>query len=1227
MMRGGASFAFAVLVTSASLCCMSCGFLILDKRVPVAIHFGDGGTGGGAQAAIRAVTSSTVDLCVLDWEARRANPASTPMFHDLVAASPGCANGDEIKTVPWSALEEEYDARGCGAANASDPGCEPRGGVFHQARCGSTLISNMLAALPGAYCYSESGSILHLLTAPAVADLPEEARIRFLRVLLAAYGRPLVAAAANGDTLAPTAGVYLKFQSRLALHLPTWRAAFPASPWAFVHRNGTEILASNFRGAARPTSEGESLDRTAAGVDGVPCMSSSLSPAVLALLGEPTVAAGKKRSPEDVCSAYTGAMAIAALDAGHKARLGALIALGLGHLAATLTNTAHANSGAGEAWAVVIAASGGLLAATGAPGGVGQGVMVDYPTLPDAAFALIMDHFGLSLPPVLLERLAAVTRVYSKVRKSAATAPDANANADAVDGVREKFPSMNRYAAADKDGYFIGDTTAKLDFSWPALRAATARYTEPSRRLLLSFNAPNVKANANASNALIATADALLPAPVSSSHSNSNSNSKSNSNGTVVSDAAVAGTAASAGAPAGAPGISVIAGAEKNLVPLGGGYPALFPLNVVLRAWNPDVTLPPTTYGAFSSLRVFNFSEPLERALASEYRRAEVPFILRGVASLDAAVVRWADDATLVADMGTVDHFTTEISNNQHFMYFNRQRAKQVKDFVPPTREGEMDVVDWLVEAAASLEIVRAAEHAALGITPAFLPGGNSGHVGTLLARGLGPLPATPWAHMPSVVRPLRDMNYMRASAGMKAGAEGDARGRNAWITDTVRAFVDTSAAESVSVSEKEEYPFFIVDPQQQRGIHCRFGMAGIIAEAHTDAGRNFITMQRGHKRYILAPPFDCDKLGIANSGPISRHSIIDWSSEEGIATLAAQAGLATEVVLTPGDALYVPAGWFHYIISLDTNIQCNSRSGTPDLWISEMKACGVAPPSTETLGDRTNPFARALQPLRSLHLDVWRKLWPAAALAGLAPELLGGLSEAVVAPQAAVDPRAVPIAPPLTAPLEPLSPAPALAPAPLSAPAAAPTPKLVLSDDKPAATAAAAVAPPIAPPPAPKSGPSPLPKDPIALPAAAWAVIGVDSGSAAEPVPTIATTSGMPLAARSHSPTVNFLTRFVVGLSVVFGAIALCVRFLLLSRPGSVLPSVVSSSHKARAASSPRHGQAQGQRIKDEAARDMLSSSSGWRRRIYAPGDKRPVVLAELIRTTQSMPIGVGIV
>jgi hypothetical protein len=114
---------------------------------------------------------------------------------------------------------------------------------------------------------------------------------------------------------------------------------------------------------------------------------------------------------------------------------------------------------------------------------------------------------------------------------------------------------------------------------------------------------------------------------------------------------------------------------------------------------------------------------------------------------------------------------------------------------------------------------------------------------------------------------------------------------------------------------------FFIVDPSGHRGINCRFGMHGIIAEAHYDGSRNMIAMLKGcvcifvavplslplslvcpwpvpvpvpvlvmypsvadtcvyrAKRYVLLPPRECHNVYFYKQRhPSSRHSKLDWS-------------------------------------------------------------------------------------------------------------------------------------------------------------------------------------------------------------------------------------------------------------------------------------------------------------------------------------------------------------
>lgn len=68
-----------------------------------------------------------------------------------------------------------------------------------------------------------------------------------------------------------------------------------------------------------------------------------------------------------------------------------------------------------------------------------------------------------------------------------------------------------------------------------------------------------------------------------------------------------------------------------------------------------------------------------------------------------------------------------------------------------------------------------------------------------------------------------------------------------------------------------------------QKGIQCRFGARGIIAESHFDHGKNFVLMLRGRKRYLLNPPKACNALDIISviDHPSVRHSNVDWSDEQ----------------------------------------------------------------------------------------------------------------------------------------------------------------------------------------------------------------------------------------------------------------------------------------------------------------------------------------------------------
>jgi len=262
-----------------------------------------------------------------------------------------------------------------------------------------------------------------------------------------------------------------------------------------------------------------------------------------------------------------------------------------------------------------------------------------------------------------------------------------------------------------------------------------------------------------------------------------------------------------------------------------------------------------------------------------------VPFILTNIPPLLTVAGKWTDDY-LKAQFSGQAH-PVEVSNDNHFMWYNKKYSATHEEYTPPLAEEYMSYDAWLAKS-----------------------------------RG----PAAPG-----------DKHYYFKASHIPPAAADSFISRDYTIFDPAH----------------EDSGVFLVDKAQQRGVHCRFGMPGIIAEAHYDAGRNFVSMVRGHKRYLLAPPSECEKLHILKQGPSIRHSAVDWSDpyhsthglgKEGRISNSMDpfwSARVIDVVIGPGEAMYIPSFYFHLPISLDESIQCNSRSGVPQVGGAAIEQCG----------------------------------------------------------------------------------------------------------------------------------------------------------------------------------------------------------------------------------------------------------------------------------------------
>nr|WP_251030661.1 MULTISPECIES: sulfotransferase family protein [Pseudomonas] len=162
----------------------------------------------------------------VDWcwfgEAR----LSQPFFGDAV---------DDALRLPFNqAFRRQTPLSALAQWQQQSPGLVPSAFIFHASRCGSTLISQMLAQLDDHLVISEPPPLDTLLR----SDLPPAERGAALKGLLSAYGQR-------------RRGV----EQRLVIKLDAWNIGelprlqvfFPDTPWLFVYRDPLEIAVSHLR--------------------------------------------------------------------------------------------------------------------------------------------------------------------------------------------------------------------------------------------------------------------------------------------------------------------------------------------------------------------------------------------------------------------------------------------------------------------------------------------------------------------------------------------------------------------------------------------------------------------------------------------------------------------------------------------------------------------------------------------------------------------------------------------------------------------------------------------------------------------------------------------------------------------------------------------------------------------------------------------------------------------
>lgn len=328
-------------------------------------------------------------------------------------------------------------------------------------------------------------------------------------------------------------------------------------------------------------------------------------------------------------------------------------------------------------------------------------------------------------------------------------------------------------------------------------------------------------------------------------------------------------------------------------------YPIYTTLLDVVEGWSPDRPEPPKVFK--ETLAHFDYQNPQEMELALALRQAEVPFKVYNVPEFMEVGNKWTTNYLKKIFKKEGRRTTVEKSKNNHFMFWTQKRkARTMSDWKPPTEMVSMSFEQWLDKAKEADRDKWEAE---------------------------------------------REHFYFHYGTNSNSRKE-------------------TFLAKDLEHFSSEKDNFFVFRPDLNKGIQCRFGMRGIIAESHYDGGRNMVAMLRGTKRYILAPPKECKNLGIISDKkhPSFRHSIIDWSDPAQARSNNFASVDAVDTIVREGEVLYIPSYWFHYIVSMEYSIQCNSRSGSPENNIGgkEIDACmGSKDYSTRGSKTKRKPHAK----------------------------------------------------------------------------------------------------------------------------------------------------------------------------------------------------------------------------------------------------------------------------
>ena len=137
------------------------------------------------------------------------------------------------------------------------------------------------------------------------------------------------------------------------------------------------------------------------------------------------------------------------------------------------------------------------------------------------------------------------------------------------------------------------------------------------------------------------------------------------------------------------------------------------------------------------------------------------------------------------------------------------------------------------------------------------------------------------------------------------------------------RAAITPTSSTATSASTNE--PSYLLQSDRVFSSIFRVSSPGLQLWTHYDIADNLLLHLHGLKRVVIFPPTCADGIGLKSTPDSSSSPILDVDSTQPSGAPSIQAWqqaqtLGRQVILLPGDILFLPALWFHNVTSLNTH-------------------------------------------------------------------------------------------------------------------------------------------------------------------------------------------------------------------------------------------------------------------------------------------------------------------